>query len=80
MALECWHRLTLLINGLIKQLANIILHLTAYNLAFDKSKCLNTGIDLSGFNSEFCLWQAAVGNICNTKKFRQFALSNHAFQ
>ena len=53
--------------------------LTAYNLAFDKSKCLNTGIDLSGFNSEFCLWQAAVGNICNTKKFRQFALSNHAF-
>jgi len=53
--------------------------LTAYNIAFDKAKCLNTNIDLSGFNSEFCLWQAAVGNICNTKKFRQFALSNHAF-
>lgn len=53
--------------------------LTAYNLAFDKSKCLNTGIDLSGFNSEFCLWQAAVGNICNKKDFRQFALDNHAF-
>jgi hypothetical protein len=25
------------------------------------------------------LWQAAVGNICNTKRFRQFALDNHAF-
>ena len=53
--------------------------LTAYNLAFDKSKCLNTGIDLSGFNSEFCLWQAAIGNICNKKPFKQFALDNHAF-
>jgi len=36
--------------------------LTAYNLAFDVSKCLNTGIDLNGFDSRFCLWQAAVGN------------------
>lgn len=53
--------------------------LTAYNLAFDKSKCLNTKIDLSIFNSEFCLWQAAIGNICNAKKYRQFALDNHAF-
>jgi hypothetical protein len=53
--------------------------LTAYNLAFDKSKCVNTGIELSGFNSEFCLWQAAVGNICKTKKYRQFALDNHLF-
>lgn len=53
--------------------------LTAYNLAFDKDKCAKTGIDLTGFKSEFCLWQASVGNICNTKKFRQFALDNHAF-
>ena len=53
--------------------------LTAYNLAFDKSKCANTGIDLTGFNSEFCLWQAAIGNICNSRKFKQFALDNHAF-
>lgn len=52
---------------------------TAYNLSFDKGKCLNTGIDLSGFNSEFCLWQAAVGNICNTKKYRQFILENAGF-
>lgn len=52
--------------------------LTAYNLAFDKSKCANTGIDLQ-FADSFCLWGAAVGNICNTKKFRQFALENHAF-
>jgi len=53
--------------------------LTAYNLAFDKSKCANTQIELSGFSSEFCLWQAAVGNICNKKDFRNFALQNHAF-
>jgi hypothetical protein len=53
--------------------------LTAYNLAFDKSKCANTKIDLSGFNSEFCLWQAAIGNICNKKQYKQFALENHAF-
>ena len=53
--------------------------LTAYNLAFDLAKCANTDIDLSGFNSKFCLWQAAVGNICNKKAFKQFALDNHAF-
>jgi len=53
--------------------------LTAYNLAFDLGKCSNTGIDLSGFNSKFCLWQASVGNICNKKAFKQFALDNHAF-
>ena len=53
--------------------------LTAYNLAFDKAKCANTGIELTGFKGEFCLWQAAVGNICPKKQFKQFALENHAF-
>lgn len=53
--------------------------LTAYNLAFDLDKCNNTGIDLSQFKNSFCLWQAAVGNICNSKKYRQFALENHGF-
>lgn len=53
--------------------------LTAYNLAFDKDKCSKTGIDLSGFSSEFCLWHAAVGNICDSKKYRQFVIDNHAF-
>ncbi len=53
--------------------------LTAYNLAFDLDKCEKTGIELSGFANRFCLWQAAVGNICNTKKYRQFALENHGF-
>ena len=52
--------------------------LTAYNLAFDLDKCGKTGIDLSGFSSKFCLWQAANGNICSTKKYKQFALENHA--
>ena len=53
--------------------------LTAYNLAFDLDKCQKTGIDLSGFKNQFCLWQAAVGNICKTKKYKQFALENHGF-
>lgn len=53
--------------------------LTAYNLAFDVSKCANTGIDLSPFTQRFCLWQASIGNICYSKKYRQFALDNHLF-
>jgi hypothetical protein len=53
--------------------------LTAYNLAFDYAKCSNTGIDLSVFNNRFCLWQASIGNICNRKAFKQFALDNHQF-
>jgi len=53
--------------------------LTAYNLAFDIDKCKNTAIDLSGFSDKFCLWQAAVGNICNSKQYRNFVLENHAF-
>ena len=53
--------------------------LTAYNLAFDLDKCRNTGIELDGFKNQFCLWQAAVGNICNKKQYRQFAIDNHAF-
>lgn len=53
--------------------------LTAYNLAFDLDKCEKTGILLGGFSNKFCLWQASVGNICNTKQFKQFALENHNF-
>lgn len=53
--------------------------LTAYNLAFDTAKCANTGIQLEGFKSKFCLWQAAVGNICQTKQYKQFVLENHGF-
>jgi hypothetical protein len=52
---------------------------TAYNMAFDYAKCTNTGIDLSVFNNRFCLWQASIGNICNKKAFKQFALDNHQF-
>jgi hypothetical protein len=53
--------------------------LTAYNLGFDNSKCANTGIDLTMFSKRFCLWGAAVGNICNTKAYKQFILENHLF-
>jgi hypothetical protein len=53
--------------------------LTAYNLPFDNSKCANTGIDLTMFQNRFCLWAASVGNICNTKAYKQFILDNHLF-
>lgn len=53
--------------------------LTAYNLAFDTSKCANSLIDLTIFQSRFCLWQAALGNICNTRAYREFVLNNHVF-
>lgn len=53
--------------------------LTAYNLPFDESKCRNTGIDLNMFTKRFDLWAASVGNICNTKAYRQFVLENHLF-
>jgi hypothetical protein len=53
--------------------------LTAYNLSFDLDKCQNTDIDLSGFTEKFCLWQAAIGNICNKKQYRDFVLQNHLF-
>lgn len=53
--------------------------LTAYNLPFDVSKCANTEIDLNMFSDRFCLWAASVGNICNSKAYRQFAVENHLF-
>jgi hypothetical protein len=53
--------------------------LTAYNLPFDLDKCQNTGIDLSMFNSRFCLWQLSVGHFAKSKDYRRFALNNHAF-
>lgn len=53
--------------------------LTAYNLPFDASKCANTQIDLNMFSKRFDLWAAAVGNICNTKAFKNFVLQNHRF-
>lgn len=54
--------------------------LTAYNLAFDASKCQNTAIDLNMFSDRFCLWAASIGNICNTKSYKQFILENHLFK
>ena len=51
--------------------------LTAYNLAFDTDKCAKTGIDLTIFSYRFCLWQAALGNICHMKKYKEFVLQNH---
>lgn len=53
--------------------------LTAYNLAFDSNKCLNTGIDLAMFADRFCLWYASQDKWATTKAYRDFILENHYF-
>ena len=79
--LESGIRMLASVNAINKWLALAVgkydPELYAYNLPFDASKCANTGIDLNQFSRRFCLWAAAVGNICNTKKYREFVLQNH---
>ena len=53
--------------------------LTAYNIAFDASKCRNSGIDLDMFSQRFCLWHSAMRKWAFTRKYRQFILDNHLF-
>ena len=53
--------------------------LTAYNLAFDASKCANTGIDLNIFSERFCLWHAAANKWARSKAYRQAILDSVAF-
>jgi len=64
---------------LFKAVARFQPELTAYNLAFDLDKCERTGIDLSLFDSRFCLWQAAAGLFGHTKRYRQYVLDYHLF-
>lgn len=52
---------------------------TAYNWAFDKGKCANTGIDLTHFSQEFCLWSAAAQKWGNSREYLQFVLQNGYF-
>lgn len=53
--------------------------LTAYNIAFDRAKCENTGIDLTLFDNDFCLWYAAAEKWGKTRAYREFCLANHFF-
>jgi hypothetical protein len=53
--------------------------LTAYNLPFDRSKCMNTGIDLTLFPNQFCLWRAAYTQWAHTKAYLHTVLQLHAF-
>jgi hypothetical protein len=45
---------------------------TAYNLAFDKPKCDNTGINLGLFSREFCLLKATRQMLKDDLKFYEF--------
>ena len=53
--------------------------LTAYNLAFDRSKMRGSGIDCDQFSESFCLWHAAADKWGTSKRYRQFVLDNHFF-
>jgi hypothetical protein len=53
--------------------------LTAYNIAFDNGKCRNTGIDMSGFKAQFCLWHLSCELFAKKKAYKVFALENHYF-
>ena len=53
--------------------------LTAYNIAFDLGKCSNSDIDLSIFDSRFCLWYASANKWMHTREYRQFILDTHSF-
>jgi hypothetical protein len=53
--------------------------LTAYNIAFDRSKCANSNIDLSIFSDSFCLWHLACSVYAKSKSYKQFILANHYF-
>ena len=56
-------------------------YLTAYNLAFDKDKCKNTGIHLERFRmKQFCLWHSSVDKWAYTKAYRQFMLDGNFFK
>lgn len=66
-------------NWLAKAAATYSPIMTAYNLAFDLHKCLNTGIDLTLFPNQFCMWQAGVTAWAHTKAYRQMVLDCHAF-
>ncbi len=50
---------------------------TAYNFAFDREKCGKTGIDLTMFNSSFCLWHLACKMYAKSKAYKAFILENH---
>lgn len=66
-------------NWLLSMVSRYNPTLTAYNIAFDNAKCQNTGIELGIFTKSFCLWSAAVGNICRSKAYRKFVIQNHLF-
>ena len=51
--------------------------MTAYNLAFDRGKMRNSGIDCDQFSESFCLWHAAAEKWGATRRYRQFILDNH---
>lgn len=54
-------------------------YVTAYNFAFDLDKCKKSGIDLTIFERNFCLWRAAAQTWCRGRDYKQFALKVHAF-
>lgn len=46
--------------------------LVSYNLHLHAERCSKTGIDLSGFQSKYCLHEAAKTGICSSSEYKDF--------
>jgi hypothetical protein len=53
--------------------------LVTYNLSTDMDILCANGFDVSIFPNTICLWKAALGNVCNTIAYRQFAIQSGFF-
>jgi len=53
--------------------------LTAYNLPFDTAHCIQSGIDLSLFPKEFCLWKEAAALFGKRKGYINHCIREKAF-
>jgi hypothetical protein len=53
--------------------------LTAYNLAFDADVCKNSGIDLSIFKDNFCLWKESSRVFASRKSYINFCIEHKNF-
>lgn len=54
------------------------IELCAYNLSFDMRVCKSSGVRIDKFplDRRLCLWGLALGTICQSRKFKQWALDN----
>ena len=64
------------VNAWLNKAREMGCDLTAYNLQFDKGVCAGSGIDLTGFRSEFCLWKESQRIYGKRKGFINFCVKH----